>query len=316
MVFLYYAITAAVLVFLSIKASKYVDLIDKKTKLSGALIGGMLLSAVTSFPELVTSVSATVWLKEPGLCMGNILGSDLFNLMVLGVLILFTASKFKASPISKSHTLTTVYVFIIYAVIALNLYNILNLQVFTVSVTSIIILVLYILGVRNMAKDTETEPEPQEEDSCNLSLKQIIIRFSITSVGLIVFSIIITYFTDIISEQLNLGTGLAGAIFLGIATSLPEVVSCITLIKIGNYNIAVGNIVGSNIFNFLILTIADVLYVGGGIYNFDDPKTFNLLVFGGIATVLMGAALMLRKKLPAVIPCVGIIACYVLFLVI
>ena len=75
MIFVIYAIIAAAVTFLSVKAADYVDLIDKKTSLSGAFIGGILLSAVTSLPELFTSLSSTLLLDEPGLCLGNILGS-------------------------------------------------------------------------------------------------------------------------------------------------------------------------------------------------------------------------------------------------
>ncbi|MGL5313577.1 MAG: sodium:calcium antiporter, partial [Peptostreptococcaceae bacterium] len=82
MIYLSYAIVATIVVFLSIKAAKYVDLIDKTTSLSGAFIGGILLSAVTSLPELLTTISATAWLDSPGLSVGNILGSNLFNLTI------------------------------------------------------------------------------------------------------------------------------------------------------------------------------------------------------------------------------------------
>ena len=78
-----YAVVASLVVWLSIKASKYIDMLDKTTKLSGAFLGGVLLSAVTSLPELFTSISATVLLKKPSLCIGNILGSDIFNLAIL-----------------------------------------------------------------------------------------------------------------------------------------------------------------------------------------------------------------------------------------
>lgn len=88
MIYVVYLCVAAGLTFLAIKAADYVDLIDKKTSLSGAFIGGVMLSAVTSLPEMFTSISSTLMLKQPGLCMGNILGSDLFNLLILAVLAL------------------------------------------------------------------------------------------------------------------------------------------------------------------------------------------------------------------------------------
>lgn len=72
--YILYILVAAAVVWLSVKASHYIDLIDQKSSLSGAFLGGVLLSAVTSLPELFTSISATVLLAKPSLCLGNISG--------------------------------------------------------------------------------------------------------------------------------------------------------------------------------------------------------------------------------------------------
>ena len=82
MLYLAYIIMAAIVVVLSIKISDYVDNLDRNTLLSGAFLGGIMLSGVTSLPELFTSVSATALLGHPELCVGNVLGSDLFNFIV------------------------------------------------------------------------------------------------------------------------------------------------------------------------------------------------------------------------------------------
>ena len=259
MIYLIYLALAIAVVLLSIKASVYVDLLDKNTKLSGAFIGGVLLSAVTSLPELLTSLSSTVWLKNPGLSLGNILGSNLFNMTIIAMLIILWTSNFKKSNISKSNSYTAWVTLAIYVAVALNMLNIVNFEVVTISITSIIILVLYTLGVKTMSNDdsgTADEFKDETAVTTSLSLKQIIIRFILVSIGLVISSILITYVTDIIAARLNLGASLAGALLLGIATSLPELTSCVSLVKIGNFNVSVGNIVGSNLFNFLIIFLS------------------------------------------------------------
>lgn len=317
MIFVLYIIVAIGVIYLSNKASEYVDLLDKTTSLSGAFIGGILLSAVTSLPELFTSISSTVFLDKPGLCIGNILGSNLFNVAILSLFILVMSKAFKQAKLSKSHTYISISVLIIYVVILLNKVKILNFEIITISVTSIIIGVLYFLGVKNMS--SENGENTSVEDShqvTNLTLKQIVTRFILVSIGIIILSIIITYVTDEIAGRLGLGSGLAGAIFLGVATSLPEVSSSIALFRMRNFDIAVGNIIGSNLFNFLILSIADVLYFGKGIYDFSDPKTINLTVFGLIAAVLFTMFLILREKGKKILYPIGVIACYLLFLIV
>ena len=81
MIYILYIITVAAVVWFSILASRYIDMIDRSTRLSGAFLGGVLLSAITSLPELFTSISATILIDNPSLCIGNILGSNLCVLL-------------------------------------------------------------------------------------------------------------------------------------------------------------------------------------------------------------------------------------------
>lgn len=314
MVYAGYLIVAAIIVFLSNKASEYVDLIDKKTKLSGAFIGGVMLSAVTSLPELFTSISSTIMLDKPGLCIGNILGSNLFNVAALSVIMLIFYKAFQKADISGSHRNVSVVVMLMYVAMLLNMMHILDFSIVSISVTSILIMVLYVLGVKSMSSENGEEAGEAEACSSTLTLKQIVIRFIAASVGLVGFSIVITYLTDDIAGKLHLGSGLAGALFLGIATSLPELSSTISLFKRKNYNIAVGNIIGSSLFNFLILGIADVLYVGKGIYDFSDPSTVSLMTFGIISMPVMMILLRDKNKVTRFVCPAACVLCYVGFL--
>ena len=71
---------------------------------------------------------------------------------------------------------------------------------------------------------------------------------------------------------------------------------------------------GSNIFNLIILSISDILYTGTGLYDFSDPKTVALLVFGFLAHPLVLCALKLRHRWIQVGVSVGAVASYVGFL--
>ena len=312
MIYVLYLFVAAGVTWLSIKAADYVDWIDKKTSLSGAFIGGILLSAVTSLPELFTSISSTLWLHQPGLCMGNILGSDLFNLMILAVLILVFFQGFSKAAIAGSHNMVLVTILGGYLAIALNMVGLLKFDILTISITSIAILVCYGISFRFLSgEDGEVD---EGADNIPLSLNAIILRFVFVSIGIIALSILISYITDNISDRLHLGKGIAGALFMGIATSLPEVSSSIALFKKKNYDIAVGNIIGSNIFNLAIVSLVDILYVGGGVYDFSDPKTVNLLLSGIVATALFLITLKCKNKALRLVSLVGIVGCYVCFL--
>ncbi len=314
MIYILYLVVAALVTFMSIKASEYVDMLDKTTSLSGAFLGGILLSAVTSLPELFTSISSTLMLDQPGLCIGNILGSNIFNYAMLSFFILTAVAKFAKCSLSKIHFIVAVSVVAMGGLILCNKYGFLAFDIGNVSVTSILIILLYVATVYVMYKMGGTSESEDDGEPVTLSRKQILTRFSLVSVGIVVFSIILTYITDELSVRLNLGKTVAGALFLGVATSLPETASTFTLFKIKNYDIAVGNIVGSCLFNFTILSVADFFYRGGGIYTIADTSTMNLIIFASVASVLAAVLMKFRNKATSIICPVGIIASYIAFL--
>ena len=288
-----YAALAVCVVFLSIKLANYVDLIDKKTDLSGAFIGGVILAAVTSLPELFTSISAVLFVKQPDLVMGNILGSNLFNMCIFGGAALIAAKSLCKSTIGNSHLKTTVITFVMFAIMLLPVVFKKDYTVVGISVYSIILLVLYACSIKFMAGDSA---ETEGEDTSDLTLKQIIIRFIIMAVLLVTASIFITVAADHLSEEFNLGKTVGGALFLGVATSLPELTSSIALIRKGNFNACAGNVMGSGVFNFCIISVADILYRGGSVYISNDKSSSYLNIFGLVATAVVGIILIMKQR--------------------
>ena len=309
-----YVIVASIVVFAAIKASHYIDLLDRTTKLSGAFLGGVLLSAVTSLPEFFTSLSATVFLDKPALCIGNILGSDLFNLAMLSVLVLLAMRSFRHAHIGHGNIVVALYMVLIYGVMLLNYFGILDVEWLTINAITFIFVGIYALAVRHLAGES-CESGACEEESVTLTLRQIVTRFTMAAVVIVVMSVILTYITDDIAAKYNLGVGLAGAIFLGVATSLPEVASTIALVRMRNYDIAVGNIVGSNLFNFLVLCTAD-LFSRSDVYDYADFNVVKLLFFGAMATLLTVPMLKCKGWVVRSLCAVGIVACYLGFLLI
>lgn len=326
MIFLYYILTVAAVVWFSIAASRYIDMIDRTTRLSGAFLGGVLLSAVTSLPELFTSISATVLLDSPSLCIGNILGSNLFNSGMLAVVILFFLRRFAAARLSRSHIYVVVFLLLMYCAVAANMRGWISTDIILgnsdfpwlyVSVTSLLVIAFYAMSIRYLAADNGAVPSAEahdDEHGADLPLRSIVLRFTLASLGIIAASIVLTYITDDIAATYNLGSGLAGALFLGIATSLPEVTSTISLFRMHSFDIAFGNIAGSNVFNFFILALADLIYAGSGVYDFSDGKVVNLTLFGVAATLATIVMLRCRTTWGKALCAIITIASYAAFL--
>lgn len=284
-----YAGLAVLVILLSLALSVCVDTLDKATNLSGAFLGGVLLAAVTSLPELFTSLAAVAFLNEPQMVVGNILGSNLFNLAALAAVSLLLFRRVYSQSAAREQRLPLMAVLLIYALLAILTVRF-NIYFAGLNIVSWLIFLLYALGVRSLSAEDEDASESAEADAGRL-----LIRFAGLAALLVLTSIALTLVTEQLKLAYDLETSLAGALFLGVATSLPELVSTIQLVRLGNFNAACGNILGSNLFNFSILALSDLLYTAGTIYIFDE-QAYRLLALGALAVASMLPVLYARRE--------------------
>ena len=161
LVYIGYAVTVIVVVALSFKLGKYVDIIDAKSKISGAFIGGVMLAAVTSLPELFTSLSSVWIVRESSLVIGNILGSDLINLAFFGVILLVFTRGMRKAKFSRYYITSLLVGLLLYGLVAVGMFLDDYMRLGWYSVTSPIILAAYIMLVYKMPKTAEEEGFPE-----------------------------------------------------------------------------------------------------------------------------------------------------------
>jgi cation:H+ antiporter len=117
---------------------------------------------------------------------------------------------------------------------------------------------------------------------------------------------------------ISLGESFVGVILLALATSLPELTVSIQAIRMGSFNMAAGNILGSNIFNITIVFIADLLYRKGSIFqSLTEFHIISSVMSLVLLLVFMIGALFRKKKIKIdswIIGVVYILAMYVLYL--
>ena len=295
---LIYAVLASLVVFLSIKLSEYVDLLDKKTKVSGALLGGILLAGVTSLPELFTSLTGTLIVGDNKLVLGNIMGSDFFDIMIFGVVYFLFFKKITQGKVGKQHYLTCFFTALMLVVVTIAAF-VLNKNGWLIgwfNPMSILIIAIYVLSVVFTPK-TEEKEEQDEPVECKWSVKQIWILLAVFSLVLIGASIGVTMVTEQIVNGFNIGHTFGGSLFLGVATSLPEVTATISLCKKKNFDAAYGDILGSCVFNIIILAFADAIsFKAGPLYTINNDSF--MLIIGTMFTLALTfiSILFIRSK--------------------
>lgn len=270
---------AGLTVFLSFRLSYYADLLNKTTNISGVFIGGILLAGITSLPELVTCLSS-IFLNNPYLAIGDILGSNFFNIAMMCFFdILFIKTMFYNYTKNRYYL---IYVLLIlnYLIMYLFMGGTFNLEIFNIGLPSFIIIITYIFYLKN-AKEEETKKEV-------ITIKEhVLLKFFLVGLFMVIVSILLTLVVNLIAgKNPNVASSFIGAILLGITTSMPEVITFIALVKMKSFDLALSDIIGSNLFNLLILAIGDIFLKNKEIYYFVDKESMFLLIFGFILTIL------------------------------
>ena len=112
----------------------------------------------------------------------------------------------------------------------------------------------------------QTAEEPKQP-SKREELRRASIGFAVATLGLLVAAPFLAGSANAIAEQSGISATFIGTSLVGISTSLPELVTAIAAVRLGAFDLAVGNLFGSNAFNMAAFFFVDVAYRGGSIFN-------------------------------------------------
>ena len=307
------------------KISHYGDALAIRTKIESGLIGALFLAAVTSLPELAVSMSAL--LREPltvgpDLAVGNMLGSNLFNLFIFGLAGLAFTHKLKQVKHSELHqkTLLQSLILLIIAFIAYR-YPSTSLSFIHVNWLLLILPIAYLFFLK---KNAIKEEEPQVIQSYKSNIvndstplfytKLTILSLMIIGAGIFLSTIGSQMALPVQQGGFGLQASFVGTLFLALSTSLPELVIAFACLRYGLADMAVGNIIGSNLFNLLIFCLGDILLKDNLLLNYASSN--HQLSFGFIALLSLFGLLILRYPKRIRIGSFLILICYLFVMLI
>ncbi|PKN94753.1 MAG: cation transporter [Chloroflexi bacterium HGW-Chloroflexi-6] len=267
MIWIEFIVCAALLIWAATLLSKYGDVLAVKTGLGRAWVGAILIAGVTSLPELASGVSAVAWLKAPNLAAGAILGSCLFNLALIAMMDLAYQPGRILSKAHDGHILSAGLGILLLGMVAMGVligsqYNSIGLPGF--SLLSILLLVIYVFGGRmistvEQARQVEVlEKEAEAEGYAHISARKSYLIFIVSALAVVGLGIWLASIGDRISATTGLSRSFVGNLFLATSTSLPEIAASLAAIRIGAIDMAIANVLGSNLFNIAILAIYDI----------------------------------------------------------
>lgn len=259
------------------------DVIGEKSGMGASLAGLVLLAAATSLPEFAININA-VQLENAAsgvnLAMGNVLGSSLFNLLILAVIdLMFHSKQRMLSAVSSAHALSALASISLTAIVLIflafeNTGTELPLSWGHLGFGALAAGLFYLFSIRLIYYDQQVAAElveDTEKKPVKMSLGLAIVIYLLCT-GVIFFAASkLAPTADGIASLTGLGGTFFGSTFLALVTSLPELVTTYTAVRMGAADMALGNILGSNSFNIAILLPVDMFYTRGSILADAEP---------------------------------------------
>ncbi|MBM7622846.1 sodium:calcium antiporter [Sporohalobacter salinus] len=297
-----FLLTAVAIIIAGTKLSEYGDIIAIKTGLGQALVGSILIAGATSLPEVVTSSTAAI-IGAPNIAIGNVFGSNTFNLMVLALVDLVHGSGPFMLKVHSKHILSALLgillsVFATLFILVAHLSEF-NVEFLGMGLGPILILIIYLIGARlifRYEKKNEVDDEEEELLNLDISLNKAVGGFALAAVVIIISGIYLSSTADKITKLSGLDESFMGTILVAAATSLPEMVAALAAIRINAYDMAVGNVFGSNIFNMVIIAIIDIAYREGSVLTAVSLSHTVTAVVGVILSSIAVIGLFYRSK--------------------
>jgi cation:H+ antiporter len=291
MIWVQFAATALVVVLGGVRLSRYGDVLGEKSGLGRSWIGVVLLAATTSLPELFTGFGSTALAALPEIALGDVLGSCMFNLLILSLM-----DAVQPEPISarahQGHALSIGFGLLLIGVAGTGLVADRYVPPLGwVGVYSPVLITLYFVAMRiifaheRQRRARETQEVAEELKYAQISTKSAMVQYGAAAAVVVAAALWLPRLGAELAGQTGLGEAFVGSLFVAITTSLPEIVVSLAAVRIGALDLGIANILGSNLFNLLILALDDLFYRRGPLMA-DAGASHSVSV---VAIVMMNA---------------------------
>ena len=303
---LIFAVATTVIGIGGVLLTRRAEQIAKITGLGQLLTGAVLIGAVTSLSGSITSVTAA-WDGHASLAVSNALGGIAVQTTFLAIAdMAYRRANLEHAAASEPNLLQGV---ILIGMLALPLIAMAlpGLAVSGIHPVSILIVVGYVLGLRltrgaekapmwRPRLTSETRHDETPEDSRPPSALMTWTSFAALAVVVAASGWALAQVAPRISAEVGLQESLMGGLFTATATSLPELVVAVTAVRRGALALAVGDILGGNAYDVLILTVSDIAYRDGTIYAAIAPTLVAWVALAIMLVTVLLLGLLRRQK--------------------
>jgi cation:H+ antiporter len=314
-------LSTGVLITAGVRFTHVVDRLADRTGIGEALAGAVLLGATTSLPGLVTTITAAAE-GDASFAVSNGIGGIAAQTAFLAIAdITYRKVNLEHAAASVPNLLQTT---LLVGLIALVLVGATgpDIAILRIHPVTPILFAAYLYGLhltRKVGNDpawrpqltpetVEDEPDetPADESLQTLWAQFLVLAGLVACVGWVVGRAGLS-----IVDQTDLSGPLVAALFTAVVTSMPELVTTLSAVRMGALTLAVADIVGGNTFDVLFVGVADIVYGDASIYQAIDQQTLFLMAVTILMTAVFAAGLLRREKRGIGFEGVGILVVYV-----
>lgn len=268
-IWLQFTLCVAAIGVAGVRLSAYGEAIAAHTGLSRNWVGLILLATVTSLPELVTGLSAVTVAEAPDIAVGDVLGSCVFNLTILAMVDMYYRPGVIYAQVSSGHLVSAGFCVILLASVGLAL--MLSAQGLLpamghLSAASVLIFGVYLVAMRALYLTERRNTRPIDVPRPGMPLKAALRGYGLASAVIVGAGLWLPMVGVALAGAMGWSNSFVGTLLVAFATSVPELATTWGAIRIGALDMAFGNLLGSNLFDVLILAIDDLAYVKGPIF--------------------------------------------------
>ncbi|WP_374568157.1 sodium:calcium antiporter [Ideonella sp.] len=269
LIWIQFGLCVAVIGVAGARLCRYGDVIAAHTGLSRNWIGLIMVATVTSLPELVTGLSAVTVAQAPDLAAGDALGSCVFNLAILALVDVFYRREAIYATAGIHHAMSAALGMMLLSTVGLAI--LLTQQgmlpsVGHLSVASVVVVAIYLLGMRGLYLTEQRRPAAVAEALPSMSLKSALMRYSVATAVIVGMGTWLPLIGVELARTMGWSKSFVGTLLMAVATSVPEMATTWGALRIGAIDMAFGGLLGSNLFDVLILALDDFAYLRGPIY--------------------------------------------------
>jgi cation:H+ antiporter len=273
-IWLQFALCAALIGAAGYRLSLYADVIAEKTGLGRNWIGLILLASVTSLPELATGLSSVTVANVPNIAVGDVLGSCVFNLVLVVILDFFHRGESVYTKASQGHILSAAFGAVLIGFVGFNLLlgsRMDHLAIGHVGIYSPLIVLLYVLAMRTVFHYERRQLAQRAGETADqypeVTLRRAVTGYGAASLVVVAAGTWLPFIGADLAQVMGWHNTFVGTLFVAFATSVPELVVTLSALRLGALDMAIGNLFGSNLFDVLILAADDLLFLRGPILS-------------------------------------------------